>query len=123
MVGCGANCLNEGFLSETTPCLAWSLLYQDRGIMWVCEGDTSSLMTQYLMGKTIDSAIFTTNIYPFLSGMPALSHEKIQEFPDVPDPTITHCWYTAVIWAAYHSACPESGPCARRYLAGIPGIW
>lgn len=101
VVGCGANCLNEGFFSETTPCLAWSLLYQDRGVMWVCESDTSSLMTQYLIGSTIDSAIFTTNIYPFLSGMPALSHEKIQEFPDVEDPDdhalLVHCGYLGCV--------------------------
>lgn len=101
VVGCGVNCLNEGFYSDTTPCLAWSLLYQDRGVMWVCESDTSSLMTQYLIGSTIDSAIFTTNIYPFLSGMPALSHEKIQEFPDVEDPDdhalLVHCGYLGCV--------------------------
>lgn len=101
VVGCGVNCLNEGFYSETTPCLAWSLLYQDRGVMWVCESDTSSLMTQYLIGSTIDSAIFTTNIYPFLSGMSALSHEKIQEFPNVPDPDdhalLVHCGYLGCV--------------------------
>ncbi|MEG0048878.1 MAG: hypothetical protein RR865_06915 [Clostridia bacterium] len=97
VAGCGVNCLNEGYDSETTPCLAWNLLYQDRGIMWVCEGDTSSLMTEYLLGKTIDCSIFTTNIYPFLSGMPALSHEKIQSFPDVKNPDdhalLVHCGY------------------------------
>ncbi len=101
VVGCGVNCLNEGFYSDTTPCLAWSLLYQDRGVMWICESDTSALMTQYLIGSTIDSAIFTTNIYPFLSGMPALSHEKIQEFPDVEDPDdhalLVHCGYLGCI--------------------------
>ncbi|MEQ2423438.1 hypothetical protein [Enterocloster hominis (ex Hitch et al. 2024)] len=101
VVGCGANCLNEGFFSETTPCLAWSLLYQDRGIFWVCESDTSSLMTEYLIGSTIDCSLFTTNIYPFLSGMPALSHEKIQEFPDVADPDdhalLVHCGYLGCV--------------------------
>ncbi|MCI9589992.1 MAG: hypothetical protein HFG42_05495 [Lachnospiraceae bacterium] len=101
VVGCGTNCLNEGFYSDTTPCLAWSLLYQDRGIMWVCESDTSSLMTEYLLGSTVDSAIFTTNIYPFLSGMPALSHEKIREFPDVEDPDdhalLVHCGYLGCV--------------------------
>jgi hypothetical protein len=101
VVGCGVNCLNEGFYSDTTPCLAWSLLYQDRGVMWVCESDTSSLMTQYLVGSTIDGAVFTTNIYPFLSGMPALSHEKIQKFPVVEDPDdhalLVHCGYLGCI--------------------------
>ena len=97
VVGCGVNCLNEAYDSDTTPCLAWNLLYQDRDIMWVCEGDTSTLMTQYIMGATIDTAVFATNIYPFLSGMPALSHEKIQSFPDVVDPDhhalLAHCGY------------------------------
>ena len=101
VVGCGVNCLNESYFSDTTPCLAWSLLYQDRGVMWVCESDTSSLMTEYLFGKTIDASIFTTNIYPFLSGMPALSHEKIQSFPDVEDPDdhalLVHCGYLGCI--------------------------
>lgn len=97
VVGCGVNCLNEAFDSDTTPCLAWNLLYQDRGVMWVCEGDTSTLMTQYLVGATIDTAVFATNIYPFLSGMPALRHEKIQSFPEVNDPDhhalLVHCGY------------------------------
>ena len=101
VIGCGVNCLNESYFIDTTPCLAWSLLYQDRGVMWVCESDTSSLMTQCLFGYTIDSSIFTTNIYPFLSGMPALSHEKIQSFPDVPDPDdhalLVHCGYLGCI--------------------------
>lgn len=101
VVGCGANCLNEAYDSDTTPCLAWSLLYQDRGIMWVCEGDTSSLMTQYLLGTVIDTSIFTTNIYPFLSGMPALSHEKIKTFPQVEDPDdhalLVHCGYLGCV--------------------------
>lgn len=101
VAGCGVNCLNEAYDSDTTPCLAWNLLYRDRDVMWVCEGDTSSLMTQYLLGKTIDTAIFTTNIYPFLSGMPALSHEKIQDFPDVKDPDdhalLVHCGYLGCI--------------------------
>ena len=97
VVGCGVNCLNEAYDSDTTPCLAWNLLYQDRGVVSVCEGDTSTLMTQYLMRKAIDTVTFATNIYPFLSGMPALSHEKIQSFPDVEDPDdhalLVHCGY------------------------------
>lgn len=101
IAGCGVNCLNEGYYSDTTPCLAWSLLYRDRGVMWVCESDTSSLMTQYLVGSTIDCTVFTTNIYPFLSGMPALSHEKIQEFPRVSDPDdhalLVHCGYLGCV--------------------------
>ena len=101
VVGCGVNCLNEAYDCDTTPCLAWNLLYQDRGVIWVCEGDTSSLMTQYLMSKTLGTSVFTTNIYPFLSGMPALSHEKIESFPQVEDPDdhalLVHCGYLGCI--------------------------
>lgn len=97
VVACGVNCINEAYDTNVTPCLAWNLLYRDRGVMWGCEGDTSALLTQYIMGSVIDSAIFTTNIYPFLSGMPALSHEKIQSFPEVEDPDdhalLVHCGY------------------------------
>ena len=93
----GTNCLNEAYNSDTTPCLAYNLLYQEKGVMWGLESDSSALMTQYLFGSTIDSTIFATNIYPFLSGMPALSHEKIRSFPDVDDPDnhalLVHCGY------------------------------
>ncbi len=41
--GAGINCLNESFYSDTTPCLAWSLLYEEKGLVWACEADTISL--------------------------------------------------------------------------------
>lgn len=121
VVASGVNCLNEAYDSDTTPCLAWSLLYQDRGVMGVCEGDTSSLMTQYLVGKTIDAPVFTTNIYPFLSGMPALSHEKIQSFPQVQDPDdhalLVHCGYFGLLpQATSKKWCLK--PCVLGWLVG-----
>jgi len=99
--GIGANCLNESFLTDTTPCLAWNLLYKSLGIVWSCEGDTMSLLTQYLLDKTINVPVITTNIYPFLVGMAALAHEKITEFPNVPEPDdcalLVHCGYFGLV--------------------------
>ena len=99
--GVGANCLNESFLTDTTPCLAWNLLYKNHGIVWSCEGDTMSLLTQYMIEKVIKAPVITTNIYPFLMGMAALAHEKITEFPNVPDPDdhalLVHCGYFGLV--------------------------
>ncbi len=30
----GINCLNESSFSDTTPCLAWNLLYQESDLIW-----------------------------------------------------------------------------------------
>ena len=35
--------------ADTTPCLAWDLLYDELGTLWACEGDTMALMTKYLV--------------------------------------------------------------------------
>lgn len=32
----GINCLNESHFSDTTPCLAWNLLYEERRLLWGC---------------------------------------------------------------------------------------
>lgn len=125
VVACGINCLNEAYDSDTTPCLAYDLLYRDRGIMWGCESDTSALLTQYLLGATIDSGLFTTNIYPFLSGMPALSHEKIQSFPDVPDPDdhalLVHCGYLGCAMSQKHATRWMLRPPVLDWLVGEHG--
>ena len=81
--GMGTNCLNESHFSDTTPCLAWSMLYDETGIMWACEADTMSLITEYILNKSLKAPIIMTNIYPFLMGMAALKHEKIPHFPEV----------------------------------------
>ena len=81
--GVGCNCLNESFLSKTTPCLAWDWLFEYDDIMWVCEGDLVSLISQYIMYNSCKRPTMTTNIYPFLLGLPALKHEKIEAFPEV----------------------------------------
>ncbi len=95
--GVGMNCLNESFYSDTTPCLAWNMLYEKDGIMWACEADTISLMTKYIVNKSLNAPILMSNIYPFLMGMAALKHEKITSFPDIKEPDncilVAHCGY------------------------------
>ncbi|MCL2828168.1 MAG: hypothetical protein FWD99_05450 [Oscillospiraceae bacterium] len=95
--GVGANCLNESFLSETTPCLAWNMLYEKDDIIWVCEGDTVTMVSKFIVYNALKRPTMMTNIYPFLVGMAALKHEKIDTFPDVSNPDHhalgVHCGY------------------------------
>ncbi|MFW6381381.1 MAG: hypothetical protein ACOCZ3_02440 [Bacillota bacterium] len=95
--GVGMNCLNESFYSDTTPCLAWNLLFEERGIMWVCEGDTLSLLTKYIVYNSLGIPVIMSNVYPFLLGMAGLKHEKISSFPEVDEPEnhllVVHCGY------------------------------
>jgi hypothetical protein len=104
----GVNCLNESHFSDTTPCLAWSRLYGDLGLIWGCEGDTVSMLTKYILHKSLGAPILMTNLYPFLLGDAALKHERIDKFPQVTgDPKdyilIAHCGYMGVIPEAYAS--------------------
>ena len=95
--GVGGNCLNESFHSETTPCLAWNWLFEYDHIMWSCEGDTVTLISQYILYSALKRPVMMTNIYPFLVGMAALKHEKIDRFPDIEDADNhalgVHCGY------------------------------
>ncbi|MBT8366425.1 MAG: hypothetical protein KJP23_17140 [Deltaproteobacteria bacterium] len=99
--GVGINCLNESHFSDTTPCLAWNMLFEESGILWACEADTVTLITQYLLHKSLDVPIMMSNVYPQLVGQAALKHEKIESFPDVPDPEnhllIVHCGFLGVL--------------------------
>ncbi len=99
--GAGINCLNESFYSNTTPCLAWSLLYEEKDLIWSCEADTISLLTMYLIRKSIGADIIMSNVYPFLMGMAALKHEKIEKFPEVDEPEnhllVVHCGYFGLV--------------------------
>ncbi len=97
----GINCLNESEYSDTTPCLAWDLLYQDRRLIWGCEGDTLTMLTLFLLERTLQNPVMMSNLYPFLMGGAALKHEKIDKFPDVPEPEnhllMVHCGYFGVV--------------------------
>ena len=44
VAGVGANCLNESFYCDTTPCLAWNMLFERDDIIFACEGDTLTLL-------------------------------------------------------------------------------
>ena len=100
--GMGINCLNESHYSDTTPCLAWNMLYEEQKLIWGCEGDTLTMLTKYLLHKSLDVPIMMTNMYPFLMGDAALKHERIPYFPEVkgnPDNYIlaAHCGYFGVV--------------------------
>jgi hypothetical protein len=97
----GINCLNESMFSDTTPCLAWSLLHDERGLIWGCEADTVAMLTKHILRRSTGAAVIMTNLYPFLMGQAALKHERIAAFPDVADPEnhilVAHCGYMGVI--------------------------
>jgi hypothetical protein len=100
--GMGINCLNESHYSDTTPCLAWNMLYEEQKLIWGCEGDTLTMLTKYLLHKSLDVPIMMTNMYPFLMGDAALKHERIPYFPEVkgnPENYIlaAHCGYFGVV--------------------------
>jgi len=98
----GINCLNESHFSDTTPCMALTMLFEDRRIMWGCEADLVSMLTEYLLYHTLELPVMMTNLYPFLMGEAALKHERIVEFPTVAgDPAdyllVAHCGYLGLI--------------------------
>ncbi|MCK5249411.1 MAG: hypothetical protein KAJ98_05560 [Spirochaetaceae bacterium] len=100
--GVGTNCLNESRSCSTTPCLAWDILFEDKGLLWACEGDVQTLATKFLLYKSISAPIMMSNIYPFLMGMAALKHEGIPNFPEIienPDDhlLLAHCGYFGLI--------------------------
>ncbi|MDD2562492.1 MAG: hypothetical protein PHG11_09290, partial [Eubacteriales bacterium] len=99
--GVGSNCLNESFHSQTTPCLAWNWMYEHDHIIWACEGDTLTLISKFILYSILRRPMMMTNIYPFLMGMAALKHEKIDTFPQVEDPDHhalgVHCGYFGLV--------------------------
>jgi len=101
VIAAGINCLNESATSNTTPCLAWNLLFEERGLMWGCEADLTSMITQYLTYESLHVPVMMSNLYPFLMGGAALQHERIPYFPDVADPQdcvlAAHCGFFGVV--------------------------
>jgi hypothetical protein len=98
----GINCLNESHFSDTTPCLAWNMLFEDRRIIWGCEADLVSMTTELLIHKTLGVPFMMSNLYPFLMGQTALKHEHIPYFPQVASEPencalIAHCGYLGVV--------------------------
>ena len=107
VLAAGINCLNESACSNTTPCLAWNLLYQERDLIWGCEGDTVSMLTKFILHRSLRVPIVMTNLYPFLMGQAALKHERIPAFPEVDHPDdyvlAAHCGYLGVVPQAFSS--------------------
>lgn len=101
VIAAGINCLNESESSPTTPCLAWNLLFEERGLMWGCEADLTAMLTEYIVHKSLDVPVMMSNLYPFLLGEAALNHERIPHFPTVEEPEnhilIAHCGYLGVV--------------------------
>jgi hypothetical protein len=112
--GVGANCLNESFNSDTTPCLAWNMIFEKDDIIWACEGDTLTLLSTFILYRALRVPIMMTNIYPFLMGMAAVAHEKIDKFPEINDPDNhalgVHCGYFGLVPRQFCSSwtmCPK----------------
>jgi hypothetical protein len=97
----GINCLNESHFSDTTPCAAWNILYEEDNLVWGCEADTVSMVTKMIMHFSLNAPFMMTNLYPFLMGQAALKHEKIPFFPKIDQPEnhllLAHCGYLGVV--------------------------
>ena len=98
----GINCLNESQYSDTTPCLAWNMLFEEQQMIWGCEGDTVSMLTKLLVYRSLQVPVMMSNLYPFLMGQAAVKHERIDDFPEVPNEPenhvlVAHCGYLGVL--------------------------
>lgn len=118
VLGVGMNCLNESFFSDTTPCLAWDMLFEKQRVLWACEADILSLLTECVVYHSLRAPVMMTNIYPFLMGEAALKHERIERFPDIPNPEnhalLAHCGYFGVLPRPFASSW-----CVRRKVLRI----
>ena len=97
----GLNCLNESRSCDTTPCLAWNLLYEEENLVWGCEADIMTMLTEILADKVLQVPFFMTNLYPFIMKKAALAHERIPHFPEVDEPDnhilAAHCGYFGLL--------------------------
>ena len=62
IAGVGINCLNESYFSDTMPCLAWNILYEERDLIWGCEAGTVSMLTNYLLNRVLRVPVMITNL-------------------------------------------------------------
>jgi hypothetical protein len=60
-----------------------------------------SMLTKFILNRSLRAPVVMTNLYPFLSGQTALKHERISEFPPVDEPDnyvlAAHCGYLGVL--------------------------
>ncbi len=101
VVAAGINCLNESMSCDTTPCIAWNRLFEERGLLWGCEADITSMLTELIVHRSLDVPVVMSNLYPFAIGQAALKHERIPHFPEVegrPEDhvLVAHCGYFAL---------------------------
>lgn len=117
VIAAGVNCLNESATSTTTPCLAFNLLFEERGLLWGCEADLTSMITEILVQRSLQVPVMMTNLYPFLMGQAALKHEGIPAFPEVEEPEnhvlLAHCGYFGEI----PQSCAAEWACRPPVLA------
>src|ERR1017187_9376813 len=70
-------------------------------MIWGCEADTVSMLTKFIVHRSLGVPVMMTNLYPFLMGQAALRHERIPAFPQVDDPAnhvlAAHCGYLGVL--------------------------
>jgi hypothetical protein len=101
VLAAGVNCLNESHFTDTTPCLAWNLLFEEQELLWGCEADVVTMLTKSILYHSLKKPIMMSNLYPFLMGQAALKHEHIPEFPPVSEPEnhilVAHCGYLGVL--------------------------
>jgi hypothetical protein len=114
VIAAGVNCLNESATSTTTPCLAFNLLFEERGLLWGCEADPTSMLTETLVHKSLQVPVVMTNLYPFLMGAAALKHENIPSFPEVDQPEN----HILVAHSGYFGEVPRS--CATEWTMRPP---
>jgi L-fucose isomerase-like protein len=114
VIAVGVNCLNESATSRTTPCLAFNLLFEERGLLWGCEADLTSMLTEVLVHRSLLAPVVMTNLYPFLLGDVALKHERIPSFPDVDEPDN----HVLVAHSGYFGEVPQS--CATEWAMRPP---
>ncbi|MCC2321485.1 hypothetical protein [Cellulomonas xiejunii] len=115
VVATGINCLNESATSTTTPCLAFDLLFEERGLLWGCEADLTSMLTETIVHRSLGVPVMMTNLYPFLMGRAALEHEGIPYFPEVEGRPEDH---VLVAHCGYFGEVPQS--CASEWACRPP---
>lgn len=119
VIAAGINCLNESATSTTTPCLAFDLLFEKRGLMWGREADLPSMLTEILVHQALQVPVMMTALYPFPLGQAALKHEGIPSFPDVEKPEnhilVAHCGYSGEV----PQSCASEWACRPRVLGII----
>ena len=117
ILAAGINCLNESAFSDTTPCLAWNLLHRDKRPHLGLRGDVVSMLTTYVLHRSLRAPTMMTNLYPFLMGQAALRHERIPAFPEVERPEdhvlAAHCGYFGLMPRSFASEWTLRPPGAR----------